>query len=231
MSSPYGPGGNDPQQWGQQPQQPYGPPSGGFPAQQPGGYPQQPGQPQYGGYPQQQQPTAPYGQPQEQSPYGQPHDPNTPGSGGFPAQQPYGQPQQQQQYPGYGQQPQQPYGGYGQQPQYPGQEPPKKKSGAMLWVIVGVVVLVVAALGVLGFVTPGFFMTKVLDKNAVQQGVVKILDERYGDKATDVVCPADQEVKVGNTFECTLKVDGDDRKVTITVKSEDKAEYEVSQPK
>ncbi|MCE7003428.1 DUF4333 domain-containing protein [Kibdelosporangium philippinense] len=229
MSSPYGPGGNDPQQWGQQPQQPYGPPSGGFPAQQPGGYPQQPGQPQYGGYPQQ-QPTAPYGQPQEQSPYGPP--PQDPGSAGFPAQpqQPYGQPQQQQ-YPGYGQQPQQPYGGYGQQPQYPGQEPPKKKSGAMLWVIVGVVVLVVAAVGVLGFVTPGFFMTKVLDKNAVQNGVVKILGERYGDTATDVVCPADQEVKVGNTFDCTLKVDGDDRKVTITIKSEDKAEYEVSQPK
>ncbi|CAM3973151.1 DUF4333 domain-containing protein [Kibdelosporangium persicum] len=228
MSSPYGPGGNDPQQWGQQPQQPYGPPSGGFPAQQPGGYPQQPGQqPQYGGYPQQ-QPTAPYGQPQEQSPYGQPQDPNTPGSGGFPAQQsPYGQ--QQQQYPGYGQQQQQPYGGGYQQ--YPGQEPPKKKSGAMLWVIVGVVVLAVAAVGVLGFVTPGFFNKKVLDNKAVQDGVVKILKERYQENATDVSCPADQEVKAGHSFECTLKVDGESRKVTITVKSEDKAEYEVSQSK
>jgi hypothetical protein len=215
MSSPYGPpGGNDPQGWGQQqPQQPYGPgpnpgtPSGGFPAQQPG-YGQQP---QYGGYPQQQQPG--YGQPQDQPP-----------SGGFPQQQqPYGQ-----QYPGYGQQPgQQPYPGYGQYGQQPPPQP--KKSNAMIWIIVVVVVLVLAAVGVLGFVTPGFFNKKVLDQAAVQQGVVKILKERYNEDATDVQCPADQEVKVGTTFDCTLKVGGDSRKVTITVKSEDKAEYEVGQ--
>src|SRR5262245_20090037 len=86
MTSPYGPGGgNDPQQqWGQQPQQPYGgqphpgTPSGGFPAQGPqsGGFPAQ-------GYGQQ-----PYGQPEQQQPYG-----------GY-GQQPYG---------GYGQQPTQQY--------------------------------------------------------------------------------------------------------------------------
>ncbi|ALG08973.1 DUF4333 domain-containing protein [Kibdelosporangium phytohabitans] len=225
MSSPYGPGGNDPQQWGQQPQQPYGTPSGGFPAQQPGGYPQQPGQqPQHGGYPQ--QPTAPYAQPQEQSPYGQPQE-----------QSPYGQ--QQQQYPGYGQQQQpygdqqQQYGGYQQQQQqqYPGEQP-KKKSGAMLWVIIAVVVVIAAAVVVLGFVTPGFFNKRVLDKTGVEAGVVKILKERYQTEATNVSCPADKEVKVGNSFECTLKADGKDTTVTITVKTDsDKPEYEVSQPK
>ncbi|MFD1050230.1 DUF4333 domain-containing protein, partial [Kibdelosporangium lantanae] len=67
------------------------------------------------------------------------------------------------------------------------------------------------------------------ERTAVQQGVVKILKDKYNEDATDVKCPADQEVKVGNKFECTLKVNGDARKVTITVKSEDKAEYEVSQ--
>lgn len=229
MSSPYGPGGNDPQQWGQQPQQPpqqpYGPPSGGFPAQ---GYPQQPGQPQYGGYPQQpQQPAQPYGQPDpgsggfpQQNPYGQPQDP---GSGGFQQQNPYGQ---QPQYGGYGQQQQQGYGGYGQMPQ-----PEKKKSNTGLWIGVVVAVLVVAAVGVLGFVTPGFFNKKVLDQNAVQQGVVKILKERYQEEATDVQCPADQEVKAGNSFTCDLKVDGEARTVTITVKTESDAQYEVSQSK
>jgi hypothetical protein len=233
MSSPYGPpGGNDPQQWGQQqPQQPYpghnpGTPSGGFPSQ-PGGYPQQqpqygqqPGQPQYGGYPQ---------QPPQQPQYGQ--DPN-PGSGAFPQQQqPYGQQPGQQQYPGYGQQPgQPPYGGgYGQQ-QAP-YSPAPKKSSKMPWIIGGVVVLLLAAGAVLAFVTPGFAVKKVLDNTAVQKGVVDILKTRYNEEATDVVCPADQEVKVGNTFDCTLKVNGDNRKVTITVKSEDKAEYEVSQSK
>jgi hypothetical protein len=234
MSSPYGPpGGNDPQQWGQQqPQQPYGTPAGGFPAQQPG-YGQQPGQqPQYGGYPQQQpqygQPQEQPGYPQQQPGYGQPQE--QPPSGGFPQQQqPYGQPQQQ--YPGYGQQQQQqPYGGYGQ---YPGQQPPApaKKSNSTMWIIVAVVVLAVAAFVVTAFVTPGFLNKKVLDQAAVQDGVKKILKERYNEEATDVACPADQEVKVGKTFDCTLKVNGDSRKVTITIKSEDKAEYEVGQSK
>ncbi|MBP2325682.1 flagellar basal body-associated protein FliL [Kibdelosporangium banguiense] len=238
MSSPYGPGGNDPQQWGQQPQQPpqqpYGPPSGGFPAQ-PGGYPQQqPGQqPQYGGYPQQpppQQPTQPYSPQQDPGSAGFPQQPQygqDPASGGFPQQQqPYGQ---QPQYPGYGQQPQQPYGGYQQQPY--GQPPPKKKSNAGLWIGVVVAVIVVAAVGVLGFVTPGFFNKKVLDQNAVQAGVVKILKDRYQEEATDVKCPADQEVKVGKSFTCDLKVGGEARTVTITIKTESDAQYEVSQSK
>lgn len=227
MSSPYGPGGNDPQQWGQQPQQPYGTPSGGFPAQQPGGYPQQPGQ-QPGGYPQQ-----PYGQPQEQSPYGQPQDPAP--------QAPYGQ--QPQQYPGYGQQQQygeqpqygdpqqQQYGGYQQQQQYSGQQP-KKKSNAVLWIVIAVVVLAAAAVGVLGFVTPGFFNKRVFDKAGLEAGVVKILKERYQEEASDVVCPSGKEVKVGTTFDCTLKVKGEARTVTITVKTDgDKPEYEVGQSK
>jgi hypothetical protein len=239
MSSPYGPGGNDPQQWGQQPQQPpqqpYGPPSGGFPAQ-PGGYPQQPGQqPQYGGYPQQQpppqQPTQPYNPQQDPGSSGFPQQPGygqDPASGGFPQQQqPYGQPQQQ--YPGYGQQQQQPYGGYQQQP-YGQQPPPAKKSKTGL--IIGVVlVLVLGAGAVLAFVTPGFLNKKVLDQNAVQAGVVKILKERYQEDATEVKCPADKEVKVGNSFTCDLKVGGEARTVTITVKTESDAQYEVSQSK
>jgi len=37
------------------------------------------------------------------------------------------------------------------------------------------VVVVLAAVGVLGFVTPGFFVSKVFDASAVQTGVQKIL--------------------------------------------------------
>ncbi|QFU94425.1 hypothetical protein [Amycolatopsis sp. YIM 10] len=117
-------------------------------------YPPQPGQP-YG-----QQPD-PYGQGQGQGGY--------PQSGGFqqPGQQPgydqYGQ--QQQQYPGYdqyGQQqqqgydPNQQYQGYPQQGGY-GTPPPKKgKTGLWIGLTIGVVVLV--ALGITGFVAPGFFL-------------------------------------------------------------------------
>lgn len=227
MTTPYGPpGGNDPQhQWGQQP---YGggptpgTPSGGFPA--PG-----PGQGGYG------QPQQPYGQPDpSQQGYGQPN----------PSQQPYGgygQPQQPtQQYP-YGQQ--QPYGGYGQPQQqpggYPGQspygpQPPKKGGGAWIWVVVVVIVLAAGAFGVLGFVTPGFLNKKVFDESALEgdNGVRKILVENYNEPAEDISkidCPADQEVKQGNTFECTATIRDEEKTVKITVVNDD-GQYEVSTP-
>jgi hypothetical protein len=212
MTSPYGPpGGNDPQQqWGQQP---YGggpapgTPSGGVPAQP--GYPQQPGQAQqpYGGYgqqPQQPQPTQQYGQPQ----YGQPAQYGQQPSGEFPS--PYQHPYQQQQQP-------------------------KKGGGAWIWVAMVVVVLGVAAFLVLGLVTPGFLNTKVFDQAALQgeEGVKKILVNEYKMENVDSVsCPADQEVKTGNKFECTVKVGGDEPKdltVQITVTSDD-GQYQVALP-
>ncbi|HVK21413.1 MAG TPA: DUF4333 domain-containing protein [Actinokineospora sp.] len=210
MSSPYGPsGGNDPQQqWGQQP---YGggptpgTPSGGFPAQ-PGGYPppQNPyGQP--GGYPQQpQQP-----QPTQQYPTG----------GGYPPPQqpnPYGQPPG-----GY---PQQPMGGY------PG-TPAKKGSSAWIWILVTVAVLAVGAVGVLGFITPGWFNTKVFDQAAVEAGVKSILTDKYNiEKVESVTCPANQEVKKDLQFTCEAKIDGEVRKVNITVKTDTDGQYEVAPP-
>jgi uncharacterized protein DUF4333 len=210
MTSPYGPpGGNDPQQqWGQQP---YGggptpgTPSGGFPAQQPG---------------------QGYGQPQQ--PYGQP-DPSQQPYGG------YGQPQPTQQYP-YGQQQQQPYGQYGQQPGYPGQygPPPKKGGSAWIWVVVVIVVLAAGVFGVLGFVTPGFLTKKVFDETALEgdNGVKKILVENYNEPAEDISkvdCPADEEVKQGNTFDCKVTIRDEEQTVKITVVNND-GQYEVSTP-
>ncbi|HEV8555607.1 MAG TPA: DUF4333 domain-containing protein [Actinophytocola sp.] len=219
MTSPYGPGGGqDPQQgWGQQPQQPYGgpphpgTPSGGFPAQGPpsGGFPAQPG------YGQQQS----YGQP-DQAPYG-------------------GYGQQQQPYGGYGQQPTQQYSPYGQQPGgYPGVSQPKKKGGAWIWIVVAVIVLAAGAVAILGFVQPGFFTKKVFDQGALEgdNGVKKVLIGSYGvqkDTIQSVSCPADQEVKQGNKFQCTVKLGGDNPKdlvVDITVRN-DGGEYEVGAPR
>jgi uncharacterized protein DUF4333 len=213
MTSPYGPaGGNDPQQpWGQQPQQPYGSPgtpSGGFPAQG-GGYGQQ--QPPYG---------------QQQPPYG-----------GYGQQQP----SQQQPYGGYGQQPTQQYPGYGQQPGYPAPPAtPKKKSSAWIWITTAIVVIAVAAFLVLGLVTPGFLNKKVLDQSALEgdNGVKKILTTTGqggysvpADQIEKVTCPANQEVKAGNTFSCdvTFKTDPKNRVVDIKI-LDDKGTYEVGQP-
>jgi hypothetical protein len=209
MSTPYG--GNDPQQWGQQPPAPGSAPNpqtGGFPAP---GYPQQqPGygqpQPQYGG----QYPPPQYGQ---QPPYGQPPQ--------------YGQYPPQQQQPYYGQQPGQ-YD-YGQPSGFGAPAAGKKKGGGkLLWITIAVVVVVVAALGVTGFWKPGFFVTKVLDQSAVQNGVQQTLSQ-YGVTADSVSCPAKQEVKAGNTFTCTAAVDGKPQQVTVTIQDSN-GNYQVGHP-
>jgi len=236
-----------------------GTPSGGFPAQNPYGPPdpnQQNQQPQWGQLPPHEQATQKYPQgggydpnAQQQNPYAAP-----PQGGYDPTQQvqsnPYGMPQQGGQF---GQQPQNPYGQqqagqfgqqqnpygqpnpYGQQQNPYGQADPygqqqPKKSGAVLWVVVALVVLVVAAVGITGFVAPGFFVTKVFDNAQMQKDVVGVLKNDY--KIPDVesaTCPGEQKVKVGATFECTAQVGGNEKKVKITVKTAD-GEYEVGQP-
>jgi Domain of unknown function (DUF4333) len=241
MSTPYG---NDPQQWGQQPQygqQPGGayPPSG--PQPQPGyGQPQQPPQqPQWGQQPPDygQQPQPGYGQPQQpygqpgQQPYGQPQDPGQQQYGQQPGAYPQTGPQPQQQY---GQQPGMPgQYDYGQPPGYPGgaQEGAsggKSKKG--LWIGVGALILVVAVVAVLGFLAPGFFNTKVFDNAKMQTDVQKILTDNYQvEGASNVTCPADQAVKDGTTFTCTVTVAGKQQTVPIKVVG-DSGDYQVGAP-
>jgi len=221
----------------------YPDPTYGQAASQPQGYPQygqqpytapQYGQPQYGAQPQYGQPqyTQPqqYGQPQygAQPQYGQ----QQPGQYGQP-----GQPQYGQQYPQYGQQP----GQYGQpgQPQYGplGEETASKKSVAALGTILGVLAaLIVAAVLILGFWKPGFFVTTKLDVNKAQTGVQQILSDEangYGAKnVKDVKCNNGQNptVKKGDTFTCEVSIDGTKRQVTVTFQ-DDKGTYEVGRPK
>jgi hypothetical protein len=213
--------------------------------------------PQQQQYPQYQQPSPPAYQPPQQYPpaeqYGQqPQDYSAqpyPGQFGQPGQQ-YGQPGQQYGQPGqqYGQQP----GQYGQQPdqygQQPGQygqypqygQPAEEGSKRSLAVIGGVIGLlaanIVAAVLVMGFWKPGFFMTTKLDVNAAQTGVQQILTDEangYGAKnVKDVKCNdgTSPTVKKGDTFNCEVSIDGTKRQVTVTFQ-DDKGTYEVGRPK
>ncbi|WP_037319774.1 DUF4333 domain-containing protein [Amycolatopsis orientalis] len=205
-------------QWGQQPA-PYDP------AQQQPGYPQSGPQQQPGYDPsqtQQQQPQ--WGQ---QPQYGQ--QPGYPQSG--PQQQPgYPQsgPQQQPQYGG--QQPgQYDYGqGQFQGTQGEAQDKPKSKKG--LFIGIGALVVIIAAVGVLGFVTPGWFNTQVFNNTQMQTDVQKLLTETYQiPNVSAVSCPAGKEVKDGVKFTCTATIDGKPQEVPITVKG-DTGNYEVSPP-
>jgi hypothetical protein len=213
MSTPYG--GNDPQQWGQQPYG-SGTPAGGFPGQQPG-YGQQPqyGRPDYG-----QQPGPGQGGPgYEQPGYGQPA---------------YGQPQYGQgagypQQPQYGQQPQQ-YGqpGYGQQ-QYGQPGDGGKKSNKGLWIAIAAVVVVIGVLAVLLFVAPGWAVRTTFDNTQMEQDVARVLGGYDIGQVESVSCPSGQEVTDGATFQCQAVVDGQQRSIPITVKGSD-GDYQVGYP-
>ncbi|WP_214405066.1 DUF4333 domain-containing protein [Pseudonocardia lacus] len=218
-----------------------------------GGYGQPGGAPQYGqqqgyGQPGQQQQGwgAPGGgQPQygQQQGYGGQYGQQQPGYGGQQQgwggqeQQGWGQPGQQQGWGGdQGQptqhwpgDPQQQWGGGGGYPPLPNAPAQGGGRSKLPFIVAGVVVLVLAAVGVLGFVTPGFFVTKVFDTQAVQAGVQKVLTDEYGLTVESVTCGQNIRVDNGATFECDATIDGQPQKVPVKVTSAD-GDYEVGRP-
>ena len=156
---------------------------------------------------------------QQQQPPSQPtpQQPGTP-SGGWPAQQ--------QQAPGQ-------YGGGFQPTQYGGlgafaAEPKKPKSKKPL-LIGGVAVLVLVIGGGAAWLL-GAFRGDVLDQQSLEDGVVKVLNENYGEPdVKDAQCPSNEAARNGTTFDCTVKIGGQDKKVTVRVLN-DRPEYEVGAP-
>ncbi|WP_063052808.1 DUF4333 domain-containing protein [Nocardia arthritidis] len=226
MSGPYGPndpgeGRNDPtQQWsGQQA------PGGAGPTQQWSGQPQTPASAQPTQHWGEQQPQQQWGQPQQQQ-WGQ--QPQQPQWGQQPAQ---GQPQWGQPQQDWGQQPQQQWGQAQQpQPQWgaPGQQPPQGGKGKGL--IIGLSLLGVAVVGAIVALVLVLTAKDQLDQAAVQDGVKKVLSDSYGiQDISDVSCPSGQEVKVDATFECSVKVSGEAKKVNIKITKDD-GTYEVGRP-
>lgn len=88
--------------------------------------------------------------------------------------------------------------------------------------------LVVAVIGILGFITPGFFRTTVFDDAAVASGVEQVLTDQ-GYAVEDATCPRGVQVEAGAKFTCQATVDGEPREVAITVRTDD-GEYEVASP-
>ncbi len=71
---------------------------------------------------------------------------------------------------------------------------------------------------------------RVFDAKTMQADVKKILTETYQvSDVGDVLCPANQTVKDGSTFTCTVQVSGEGKTVTITVTGGD-GRYEVGAP-
>jgi hypothetical protein len=178
-----------------QPAAPYSPP----PVPQPRS-PYTAPEPRYGPPPQQPQPQ--YGQPQPQ-PQPQPQYGPPPAQYGPPAQQ-FGGPQ-----PPAGP-PAPPYG-YGQ-PAAPA--PRKSRTGLVVGIVVGVVVLAGLAVGAVFL-----FGSKSLDTAKAQTKIAELTKQQIGITPTDVSCPADVDLKSGTTFQCTAKLDG--QAISYTVKETD----------
>ena len=233
MTPPSQPPGPQQPQWWQPPADPRG-----APPQQPGAW--QPDQQATGPHSGQWQPNTDPG-----SVTGSGSGPWPPGSGSCsgpwqPGQPPSGpwqppsQPVPQQQPP-----PQNPpapgqYGGGFQPAQYGGlgafsTEPQKKPKSKKPLLFGGIAVLVLAAGGGAAWLL-GAFRGDVLEQQSLQDGVVKVLNENYGEPdVKNAQCPAGEAAENGTTFDCTVTIGGQPKKVTVRVLN-DRPEYEVGAP-
>lgn len=76
----------------------------------------------------------------------------------------------------------------------------------------------------------GALQGDTLDQKSLQDGVSRVLVENYGEPdIKNVACPSGESTQNGTTFDCTLQLGGQPRKVTVRV-LDDKPEYEVSAP-
>ncbi|SEB34622.1 protein of unknown function [Amycolatopsis tolypomycina] len=136
--------------------------------------------------------------------------------------------------PGQGAPPQSQYGGGFQPSQYGGlgafpAEPAKKPKSKKPVLIAGAAVLVLALGGGAAWLL-GAFRGDVLDQQSLQDGVVKVLNENYGEPdVKNAQCPANQAAQNGTTFDCTVTIGGQQKKVTVRVLN-DRPDYEVGAP-
>lgn len=70
----------------------------------------------------------------------------------------------------------------------------------------------------------------MFDSAVMQKSVKAILTEEYlVEDLHGVTCPSGKRVKVGSSFDCTVRIGDDQKTVAITVTSE-KGDYQVGMP-
>ncbi|OXM55729.1 DUF4333 domain-containing protein [Amycolatopsis alba] len=158
-----------------------------------------------------------------------------------PQQQPAPQQDWQAQQQNPGTPPQGQYGG-GFQPAQPAQSsqygglgafgsgPEKKPKVSKKALLIGGIAAAVVVAGGVGAWLLGAFAGDTLDQKSVQDGVTRVLSEHYGEPdVKNVACPSGQPVENGTTFECTIDLSGQQKKVTVRVLNTT-PEFEVGAP-
>lgn len=93
----------------------------------------------------------------------------------------------------------------------------------------GIGVVVVAAVVAVAWAA-GAFDGDTLEQKALQDGVSRVLGDSYGEPdVKNVECPSGRAAQNGTTFDCTVDVGGQPKKVTVRVLN-DKPEYSVGAP-
>jgi hypothetical protein len=170
--------------------------------------------------------------PQPPQPYGSNHPNPWP-----PPSQPQAQhwaPSRGQRNPAAGDREQSP-AGFGYQPtNYGGlgafgeSEPSRKRSKKPL-IFGGIGALFVAATGGVAWLL-GAFSGDTLDQQSTQDGVTKVLTDSYGEHdVKNTQCPSGEEITTGNTFDCTVEIASQQKKITIRVLN-GKPEFVVGAP-
>ncbi len=130
-----------------------------------------------------------------------------------------------------------PYGSLSARRAYPPQtyrgrhsrpDPGLDPGSALPWLLTGLGALLLATV-ILAIAVPGLFVHTEFDELALQRGVAQVLTDN-GYSVGPVSCPAAQPVEVGHRFSCRASIDGEQREVTITVRTSG-GEYEVAAPR
>ncbi|WP_410656569.1 DUF4333 domain-containing protein [Amycolatopsis sp. lyj-112] len=118
------------------------------------------------------------------------------------------------------------YGGLGA---FGGETGKKPKASKKTLLIGGIAAAVLVAGGV-GAWLLGAFAGDTLDQKSVQDGVVRVLNENYGEPdVKNAKCPSGQAVENGTTFDCSVELSGQQKKVTVRVLNTT-PEFEVGAP-
>lgn len=104
------------------------------------------------------------------------------------------------------------------------------RSWKRVWLpVIAAVVVLAALIAGSAYVWPGW-APKTFSQSGLQQGVEQVLQSgETGRQISDVRCPSGIKVREGEQFECRLKVNGEEKKVTLTV-TDKNGTYSVSEP-
>ncbi|WP_414943065.1 DUF4333 domain-containing protein [Amycolatopsis sp. cmx-11-32] len=111
-----------------------------------------------------------------------------------------------------------------------GAQPEKKPKVSKKTLLIGGIAAAVVVAGGVGAWLLGAFAGDSLDQKSVQDGVTRVLSEHYGEPdVKNVACPSGQPVENGTTFDCSIDLSGQQKKVTVRVLNTT-PEFEVGAP-